>query len=198
MSDSAVRAIRIIDAASPKSGFVPGNFARIDHIPSMKNAQGNADWPASADRYDVGFEDGRRTAQDTFEVERAALQRLVESVGALQPESSEELAMLIAETVYRLVADIVGKTQVDEDCLSQRASAAAALIAECDNARTLCVNPDDLPLLEGLRTALTVEGDPSLARGDVRIDCSAGWIEHGTSLYLDALRCELGLVEIVA
>ena len=96
--------------------------------------------------------------------------------------------MLIGETVYRLVTDIVGKAEIDADCLSRRASAAAALIAECDNARTLCVNPDDFPLLEGLRTSLLIEGDASLARGEIRIDCSAGWIEHGTSLYLDALR----------
>ena len=197
MSDSIVRAIRIVDAASPKSDFVPGNFARIDSVPSNKNAPTNGEWPAVADRYQLGFEDGRREAQDAFEVERAALQRLVESVGALQPESSEELAMLIGETVYRLVTDIVGKAQIDADRLSHRASAAAALIAECDNARTLCVNPEDVPLLEGLRTSLKIEGDSSLARGDVRIDCSAGWIEHGTSLYLDALRSELGLMDVV-
>ena len=197
MSDSAVRTIRIVDAASPKSGFVPGNFARIDNVTSNKNAPINGERPTAADRYDLGFADGSREAQDIFEVERAALQRLVESVGALQPESSEELAMLIGETVYRLVTDIVGKVPIDTDCLSLRASAAAALIAECDNARTLCVNPEDVPLLEGLRTSLKIEGDASLARGDVRIDCSAGWIEHGTSLYLDALRCELGLMDVV-
>ena len=198
MSDSTVRAIRIVDAASPKSGFVPGNFARTDNVISMQNVQPNGEWAAGADRYELGFEEGRRTAQDAFEIERAALQRLVESAGALQPESSEELAMLIGETVYRLVTDIVGKVEIDADCLTRRASAAAALIAECDNARTLCVNPDDMPLLEGLRTSLKIDGDSSLARGDIRIDCSAGWIEHGTSLYLDALRSELGLMDVVA
>ena len=198
MSDSTVRAIRIVDAASPKSGFVPGNFARIGNVISMQNVQPNGEWAAGADRYELGLEEGRRTAEDTFEIERAALQRLVESAGALQPESSEELAMLIGETVYRLVTDIVGKVEIDADCLTRRASAAAALIAECDNARTLCVNPDDIPLLEGLRTSLKIDGDSSLARGDVRIDCSAGWIEHGTSLYLDALRSELGLMDVVA
>ena len=44
-----------------------------------------------------------------------------------------------------------------------------------------------------MQTSLSIVGDPSLSRGDIRIDCSAGWIEHGTSLYLDALRSELGL-----
>ncbi len=63
----------------------------------------------------------------------------------------------------------------------------------CKN--TLCVNPDDVALLDGFETTLTIVGDPSLPRGDLRIDCSAGWIEHGTSLYLDALRSELGLSE---
>ena len=198
MSDPAVRSIRLVDAALPNSGFVPGSFARIDHRTSLNRTQTNGERPVGVDSYTQGFDEGRRAAEDGFATERTALLRLVESVGALQPEASEELAMLIGETVYRLVTDIVGQVEIDSDCLSRRATAAAGLIAECDNARTLCVNLDDLPLLDGLHTSLTLEGDPSLARGDVRIDCSAGWIEQGTSLYLDALRSELGLTDAVA
>lgn len=198
MSESAVRSIRIVDAAPPRTGFVPGNFARTSH---HAPANGNhapeiaGEHLTTVDRYAQGFEDGRRAAEEAFSTERAALLSLVETANALQPEPSEELATLIGETVYRLVTDIIGQVEIDRDCLVRRATAAAGLVAECDNARTLCVNPDDLPLLEGLDTTLTLAGDASLSRGDVRIDCSAGWIEHGTSLYLEALRTELGLAE---
>ncbi len=156
------------------------------------------DGPSNAiDDYGLGFENGRRASEEAFSVERTALLSLLEKANALRPEPSEELALLIGETVYRLVSDIVGQVEVDRDCLARRASAAAAIVAECDNARTLCVNPEDIKLLDGLETSLTIVGDPSLPRGDLRIDCSAGWIEHGTSLYLEALRSELCLSEPV-
>lgn len=153
---------------------------------------------SAVDDYSLGFENGRKASEEAFAVERMALLALLEKANALRPEPSEELALLIGETVYRLVTDIVGQVEVDRDCLARRANAAAGIVAECDNARTLCVNPDDVALLEGLETSLTIVGDPSLPRGDLRIDCSAGWIEHGTSLYLEALRSELGLMESVA
>ena len=199
MFDTSMRPVRIADAAPRKTGFVLGSFARVDHHAPHPGAAPAAENPddqmPGIDHFAQGFEEGRRATNEAFSTERAALLRLVESAAALQPEPSEELAMLIGETVYRLVTDIVGQVDIDRECLSRRATAAAGLVAECDNARTLCVNPDDLALLEGLRTDLTLAGDASLARGDVRIDCSAGWIEHGTTLYLDALRSELGLAE---
>lgn len=198
MFDTIVRPVRIAEATSPRTAFVPVSFVR----PSLRTTAAdhgtfdNAGEPlASIDRYSQGLADGRRAAEENFGAERAALLGLLEKADALQPEPSEELATLIGETVYRLVTDIVGRADIDRDCLARRATAAAGLIAECDNARTLCVNPDDLSLLEGLDTTLTLSGDPSLPRGDMRIDCSAGWIEHGTSLYLEALRSELGVAE---
>jgi flagellar assembly protein FliH len=40
--------------------------------------------------------------------------------------------------------------------------------------------------------ALPIESDPSMARGTVRVETSAGWIEHGRAVYLDELRAALG------
>ena len=106
------------------------------------------------DDYGLGFENGRRASEEAFSAERTALLSLLEKANALRPEPSEELALLIGETVYRLVSDIVGQVEVDRDCLSRRASAAAAIVADCDNARTLCVNPEDIKLLREIRDAL--------------------------------------------
>jgi flagellar assembly protein FliH len=200
MSDAEFRSIPVAAAALPRNGFVPGSFARTSVHVTGDGASGHAamDGPSNAiDDYGLGFENGRRASEEAFSVERTALLSLLEKANALRPEPSEELALLIGETVYRLVSDIVGQVEVDRDCLARRASAAAAIVAECDNARTLCVNPEDIKLLDGLETSLTIVGDPSLPRGDLRIDCSAGWIEHGTSLYLEALRSELCLSEPV-
>lgn len=195
MSEMSVRSLRIADARPEPRGFVPASFVRPDdrRPAAREEFQAEPHMVPGSDAFSQGFEEGQRVATEAFMTEREALLRLVENAGALQPEPSEELAMLVGETVYRLVTDIVGQVEIDRECLVRRAQAAAAMIAECDNARTLFVNPQDLQLLEGLRTGLTLATDASLARGDIRIDCSAGWIEHGTTLYLDALRSELGL-----
>lgn len=195
MSEMSIRSLRVADARPEPRGFVPASFVRPEArgAAAVQDFQPEPHLAPGTDAFSQGFEEGQRVATEAFMAEREALLRLVENAGALQPEPSEELAMLVGETVYRLVSDIVGQVEIDRDCLARRAAAAAAMIAECDNARTMFVNPSDLPLLEGLRSGLTLAGDASLARGDIRIDCSAGWIEHGTTLYLDALRSELGL-----
>ncbi len=200
MSDANFHSIPVAAAAVPRNGFVPGSFARTSvNLSDSMHANGATHTStAPADEYGAGFEDGRRASEEAFAAERASLLALLAKADALRPEPSEELAMLIGETVYRLVCDIVGQVEIDRECLARRARQAAAIVAECDNARTLCVNPDDVALLDGLDSALTIVADPSLPRGDLRIDCSAGWIEHGTSLYLEALRSELGLLESVA
>lgn len=200
MSDlSPLRTIRVIDAKPEASGFTASSFTRPNpRAREMAEILDREPAHPGADPFVQGFEEGQRVAREAFIAERAALQRLVESASALQPEPSEELAMLVGDTVYRLVTDIVGEVEIDRERLMRRATACTALIAECDNARTLHVNPADLPLLEGLQTSLSIAGDPTLARGDIRIDCSAGWIEHGTSLYLEALRTELGLESAAA
>ena len=74
----------------------------------------------------------------------------------------------------------------------QPRSAPLAPVAEADKARTLWVNPADAVLLVDAPIALPIESDPSMARGTVRVETSAGWIEHGRAVYLDELRAALG------
>src|SRR3546814_21148443 len=77
----------------------------------------------------------------------------------------------------------------------EQAETAATMVAECDKARTLWVHPDDAVLLVDCPLTLPVEADAAVARGTVRIETSAGWIEHGRSVYLDELRTALGSEE---
>src|SRR5690606_3212148 len=102
---------------------------------------------------------------------------------------------MIAETVERLVRQIVAAAPIDAAWLTAQAETAAAMIAECDKARTLWVHPADAALLVDSPLKLPVEADPSMMRGTVRIETSAGWIEHGRSVYLDELRAALGRAE---
>jgi flagellar assembly protein FliH len=187
MSEMIIHAVRVSDAQLHQSGFRP---MLGGEQPSPNKVATDTSEP---DPYTRGFDEGQRAAAAAFATERAALMQLIGAAQALMPEPSEELAALIGEAVERLVSEIVGTAAIDRDWLNTQAKRAASLVAECDAARTMWLHPDDLGLIEGDAIGLTLMPDPAAERGSMRIDCSAGWIEHGTALYLDELRCELGL-----
>jgi flagellar assembly protein FliH len=178
MFEKRVQAIRIMDAK-------PGHR-------SFQEARVTASAPVT-EHSNVAWEDGFRAGLAEGDKERQALQSLLAAASALQPEPSDEIAVLIAETVMRLVTTIVGSTPIDRKVIQDRARQAASLICDADAARTMWVHPDDLPLLVGCEFALAIRPDPICERGSIRIDCSPGWIEHGNALYLDDLRAELGI-----
>ena len=125
----------------------------------------------------------------TLELPRLQVESLalVTSATNAAPESSEELMTLIAVTVERLVGEIVGRTAIDRDWLTAQISRACSVISDCDAAQTMWLHPEDAALMAGSDLTLDVRNDAAAERGSIRIDCSAGWIEQGRSLYLDAL-----------
>jgi flagellar assembly protein FliH len=185
MSEALIQQIRVCDARLQDGGFRP-------MLAKVAPEEVHEDIPV-ADLYALGFDEGQQMAAQAFEIERAALMKLIASANTLQSEPSEELAVLIGEAVERLVSEIIGTAPIDRDWLNTHAKRAADMIAECDSARTMWVHPDDLPLIDSNLISLTLMADPQAERGSIRIDCSTGWIEHGTALYLEELRTELGL-----
>lgn len=182
----------------------PGGFRPLSFDPAVR-ARETADAvppPAEAepgeDPFEKGLAEGQRLAEAAFAVERAQLLALVAGAEALQDEPSEELAQLIAETVERLVRQIVESAPIDAEWLQTQADIAAAMVAEADKARTLWVNPADAVLLSGSGIALPIEADAAMMRGTVRIETSTGWIEHGRAVYLDELRAALGSQDAAA
>jgi flagellar assembly protein FliH len=193
MSEHAVQSLRLADLQYEDRGFTPlhNNTASSGGFVTSNEAV-----PVGLeedDPYARGLADGQHMAAAAFELERIKLQDLIASAQALQTEPSDELAVLIGEAVEMLVTQIVGSAIVDRDLLATRAQQAAAIVAECDAARTMWVHPDDVALLDEDAFAIPLMADPKAERGSIRIDCSAGWIEHGTALYLEQLRIELGL-----
>jgi flagellar assembly protein FliH len=192
MSDPVILPIALSQACSHQGSFRP-RFS-LGYSPGFTFADAQAE-QTGEDLYAIGLADGQEIAQAAFAVERMQLQALIASAQALQSEPSEELAVLIAETIEQLVRQCVGVSPVDRDHLNAQATRAAKLINECDQARTMWVHPDDLPLIDQSTLPVAVMADPGSARGAIRIDCSAGWIEHGTPLYLEELRMALGITE---
>lgn len=190
--------VALADAMAHNSGFRPYSFA-ADPLPEPELfvAEPTADLPATEpimedDPFARGLAEGQRIAETAHQMERTQLLNLIASTKALQDEPSDELAQLIAETVERLVHQIVEAAPIDAEWLKKQADIAAAMVAEADKARTLWVNPADAALLYDAELKLPVESDPAMMRGTVRIETSAGWIEHGRAVYLDELRSALG------
>jgi flagellar assembly protein FliH len=144
-----------------------------------------------ADSFAQGFDAGRRTAELEFAGERQAIARLAESLEMLRPEPTSALAALIAQTVERLVTQIIGSVEIDGTLLQQRAEIAATLIGEDTEPAKLRVHPDDMPLLEPARIPVAIVADESLRRGSIVLDTGTGWIEDGPAVRLERLRAAL-------
>ncbi len=185
MFDGNVQILSVSDARQAHSGFRPmlrESVVTTGAIPT-----------ASDDLYARGLADGQELAEATFAKERLQLRALLNAAENLQAEPSEELAQLISETVFRLVRQIIETAPIDADWLQAQAHKAADSISECDSARTAWLHPDDVALIDTVTFPLPVMADAEAERGSIRIDCSAGWIEHGRSNYLDALRTALSV-----
>ena len=141
--------------------------------------------------YARGLADGRRTVEAELGAEQDAVARLAESLQTLRPQPSLPLAMLLAETVDRLVRDIVGEVEIDALRLLSRAKAAAALIAESTEPAKLRLHPQDAELLAEAALEIEIERDLALPRGTILLETADGWVEDGPAMRLDRLRAEL-------
>lgn len=183
--------VTLAAAMARGSGFRPTSFD-----PAVRRTDIAIETPAEPeiadDPFARGLAEGQRLAEAAHVAERHQLLALIAGAEALQDEPSEELAQLIGETVERLVRQIVADAPIDASFLKDQAEAAAALVAEADKARTLWVHPHDAALLVDADIRLPIEADPAMMRGTVRIESSAGWIEHGRAVYLNELSAALG------
>ncbi|MBP8234244.1 MAG: hypothetical protein KAY22_18270 [Rhizorhabdus sp.] len=144
-----------------------------------------------AEAFAAGFEQGRQATILEFAREREALAQLVRAAEALQPESQGPLAAVLAETVTRMVRQIVGEVKIDPALLEQRAIAIAELVtAECGPAR-LRLHPDDIAMLDGVDLGLPLAPDHHLASGTIVLETGEGWIEDGPQVRLARLRAQL-------
>jgi len=144
--------------------------------------------------YARGIADGRRTVESEIAAERVAIAALAESLPNLQAESTLPLAMLIAETVDRLVKQVVGEVEIDGLSLITRAKAAAALIGEATQPARLRAHPDDAALLGKAGLDVAVIADLMLERGQLLLETTEGWVEDGPAIRLERLRAELDKV----
>jgi flagellar assembly protein FliH len=166
-------------------GFAPGNDSAGPVTAEQERAR------IQEEAFALGCEEGRKTVEAEFAAERDALGRLAESLAVLRPEPANALALLLAETVDRLVRQVVGEVEVDANLLLARAKAAASLIGKDVEPTRLRAHPDDIPYLEAGQLDIALHPDPTLGRGSIILETGHGWIEDGPAVRLDRLRAEL-------
>lgn len=173
--------------ASSRRAVADENFA-----PEPARPQPAIDVAAlEADAFAQGFAEGRRTAEMEIADERAALLRLAETLQALRPEPHHELGLLLAETVERLVRQIVGEVALDKDIILRRASGAAEMIAEESIPARMRLSLEDHERLKGANLPVEMIADATLTPGMVLVETGEGWIEDGPEVGLEKLRIAL-------
>lgn len=144
-----------------------------------------------AQAFAEGLAEGRRTVEAEVEAERNAIARLAETLENLQPEPSRELGVLLAETVKRLVRQIVGEVEIDGELLLERAHAAAAVVADETAPARMRLHPEDHLRLQDAQLGVELVSDHHLAPGTILLETGDGWLEDGPQVRLDKLRVAL-------
>ena len=203
-------AARLFESATPVPVWTRPNVRRFAAV-APANPSGFSAWAGTAEEeaeptapaidsgatslieqgYALGLAEGRRVAEATLEQERAALANLAASLEVLQPEPPAALAAMLAHSVRRLVAQIVGEVEIDEFALAERTFAVAAQIAEDSAPSRLRLNPADAARLADVRLPLAVTPDGGITPGAVVLETGNGWIEDSPAVRLEKLRTAL-------
>ena len=141
-----------------------------------------------AEAFARGFQEGYAAASATLSDDQGATARLVDALDALRPKAASDLAPLLAETVSRLVRQIVGEVTVDSDRLADRIRGIVAVIEEDGGPARLRLHPADIARIDGFTPPLPILADPSLAEGTIVAEGSQGWVEDGPAIRMERLR----------
>lgn len=175
-------------------GRVSALASHPDHDPVHVHTA--ADLQAAA--FAQGFEEGRQAVEEMVADERAAIVHLAASLEVLKPQPSQALAMLLSETVERLVRQIMGTVEIDRDTLLERCERAAELIGDEAGPMRLRLHPADLELLANAPIDTPLVADSGLLRGTIRLETDEGWIEDGPEARLERLRAALDQMGLAA
>lgn len=145
-----------------------------------------------------GLAEGEELAAGAYAKELAEVQTrfagLERGLAELACEEGDLLRARLTEMVAALCEDTLRPLALDQAALAARVERAAAMLVRAQDQRRVRLNPDDLELLRPVVDArLILEGDPSLARGALRIETEDGGIEDGPEIWARAIREALGL-----
>ena len=143
---------------------------------------------AYAEGLAAGFAEARAEAEAARLAETAARQRIHLALAKLDAEQEETLRQRLTATVEALCEAALSPLVLDREALAARVVRAATMLARADDVAVLRLHPDDIALIgQQLPEDLTVEPDPALERGALRLEGGAGGIEDGPAQWRRAL-----------
>ncbi len=184
----------------PAEPFTPWSAERFDAAPAacgVPIAEAVIDADAlKAEAFADGYDEGQRVLCEAIASERAALADLAASLEAMKPQSTAALGHMLAETVDRLVRQIVGEVAVDTATLQARCLAAVGLIGDETAPCRLRLNPADAERLAAAALPVPIVADRNIAPGTVLLETAQGWVEDGPESRLEQLRAALDQIEL--
>lgn len=189
-----------IMSSLPDALFAPSGGFTVDARFGASLNPGNravAEDPAEtaySEGYVRGFEDATAQAKAQAEEDAAATKRIEGTFERMSEAEALKLEERLRETVLALCEHTLAPLATDIDALTTRISKALSALRRSEDERVLRLHPDDLALLasrlpEGIKT----EADPSLARGELRVETAEGGLEDGPEQWRRALAEALSL-----
>lgn len=143
---------------------------------------------AFADGYAAGLEASAADAAARIAADNAARDKLGLSLARLDGDMAEDLRQRFVDTVIALCEATLVPFALDEEALAARVARAVAMLSRADDERVIRLNPEDLKLVAGkLDQQWTVQPDPALPRGELRVESANGGVEDGPAQWRRAL-----------
>jgi len=181
--------------SAPSSGFqIDARFGGTIAAASLsRGPQDHAD-DAFAEGYAKGFADGAAQAEAQAAADATAREKLELALGRLSDSEILRIETRLRETVLALCEQTFAPLTVDADALAARVEKATALLRRSVDERLLRLHPADAELLAGrVPENLRVEPDPTMERGELRLETADGGVEDGPGQWRRALAEALGL-----
>lgn len=183
--------VSLIDALAQPAAFRPNTrFGALSDImmphPDVTAAAEATD--LLADTYSRGFSEGHAQASDEAAsrmlADDRAREALVLSFARLDATMTEDLRLRLRDTVAALCEVALGPLALDETALMNRIERAISMLSRADDERVVRLHPADIELVSPrLHADWTVQSDPSLERGTVRVDTANGGVEDGPAAW---------------
>jgi flagellar assembly protein FliH len=143
---------------------------------------------AREEGYAAGHAEAALAALAEAEQAEAARAKITLSLARLDEQLAEELRQKLFATVELLCEAAIAPLALDKAALTTRVNKAAAMLARADDNRVLRLHPGDLALIaKNLPQDLEVIPDPTLDRGALRIESTAGGVEDGPEQWRRAI-----------
>ncbi|MFM5930615.1 MAG: FliH/SctL family protein [Novosphingobium sp.] len=143
---------------------------------------------AFADGFAAGMAAAQAEAAAQAQDNEQAAHKLGLSLSRLDADMAETLRQRFVDTVMALCEATLVPFAMDSDALAIRVERAVAMLSRADDERVIRLNPDDLKLVAGkLDQQWTVQPDPALSRGELRVETANGGVEDGPAQWRRAL-----------